>query len=163
MTNLNKLILELQNRVESWRGVSTSDAEEIVAESLLVMATKLAKGIVIEKPDRWLLRTAKLVRLHSFSKQRGCSLPEVDFAFPERSNEEPPAVLFVRSCLANLPESSRRAIELRDFGNLTIVEAAAIERVPRKTMQSKLRRAYQQLRKLMVESVCPSADLRSAG
>jgi RNA polymerase sigma-70 factor (ECF subfamily) len=132
---------------------STADAEDLVQETLVGALTSAAKFRGESSARTWLVRILiNRVRMWRRSrKSRG--LEETTALTGSHASASPPvaggvdAKLDLTQMLAQLSAEHRQVIILRELQGMTYEEMAAALDVPRGTVESRLHRAREELRK----------------
>jgi hypothetical protein len=93
---------DLLKSVSRWRQLSRMEAEEVVGDSLLAYADKLAHGVTINKPIHWLMKTAQLISRKLVAKRIQFKHLSSDPEFPLRRDDEPIIVGKVRAIVSSL-------------------------------------------------------------
>jgi len=135
----------------SLTGGNTSDAEDLVQETLMGALTSHFRG---ESSVRtWLVRI--LVNRAAMLRRSRSRRPETPLdekassgaSVPDRSPGAVESKLDLTTMLAELSPEHRQVIVLRELEGLSYEEIAAALHVPRGTVESRLHRAREELRK----------------
>lgn len=137
-------------------GLSRVDAEDAAQQVFMVAARKLV-SIAPESARSFLYGTTRRVANNArrgLRRRREVAIPELgahptdagDSDGPERSSE----LTRARALLSELPGELRRVLVLAEVEQLQVQEIASLEGIPLGTAASRLRRARQQFRELLV-------------
>ncbi|MGE3916556.1 MAG: sigma-70 family RNA polymerase sigma factor [Hyphomicrobiaceae bacterium] len=159
-------------RLAFWIVRSGPDAEDVVQESFL-RAYKHFDSFKGDDVRPWLLAIVRNVAyLRLAHRRRASNVVSLEDAFPQRKGsdsveigiaaDEPDAEALLiakgdscmlHAALAELPEAFREILVLRELEGLSYREIADIVGIPAGTVMSRLARAREQLRRLLLRSM----------
>jgi RNA polymerase sigma-70 factor (ECF subfamily) len=131
-----------------WHTPNRQTAEDAVQETFLKMIRYFDKYIHRGKFKSYIYKIASNVCTDIWRKNSADSLPE-DLPYMEYGFEKTEADIYLKYLVQNLSEKYREIVLLRFAQNLSMREISEIQNIPLRTVQSRLRTALKQLKKVL--------------
>lgn len=152
--------LDAAYNLARWLVQDPHDAEDAVAEATL-KALRQRRRLRGDDPKAWYLAIVRNTCMNLLRSRNRRHLRELSDLDPESAESSEPSALDlqemevdrerVQEALAALPVSWREIIVLREFEQMSYAEISAVIQVPAGTVMSRLSRARNRLRELLVE------------
>ena len=148
-------------RLALWRTGSREDAEDVVQDVFLRVATQGRRLSPVRHPRRWLLTVTHRLAIDLCRKRGRRSVEPIDeVSYLVAPSTDPDREIEARelsSLIAGLPEKQREVLLLRHFADCTFSDIGRITGVPTFTAASRHRLAVAKLRRLLEKNHEPSS------
>ncbi len=137
-------------------GSDSETSQDLVQETFLEMAKRIAKGGEFRSPRAYLFGIARHVSLAAWSlRDSHRALVTEISASAEESDVENVRLVAVQEVIAALPTLHREILELRFTQNLSYAEIAEALAIPLGTVRSRLHHALASVRERLAEDESP--------
>lgn len=148
-------------RLALWRTGSREDAEDVVQDVFLRVATQGRRLSSVRHPKRWLLTVTHRLAIDLCRKRGRRSIEPIDevsyLVAPSTDPDREIEARALSSLIAGLPEKQREVLLLRHFADCTFSDIGRITGVPTFTAASRHRLAVAKLRRLLEKNHEPSS------